>query len=56
MNFNGLCQMEIDDFDIFKNQLWCDLWGDENKELVKSAVTTAVKGQATEFSAFLYHC
>lgn len=52
MNFNGLCQMEIDDFTLFKGQLWWDLWGKENEELVKQAVQVALKGEATEFSAF----
>jgi PAS domain S-box-containing protein len=52
MNFNGLCQLEIDDFGLFKNQLWWDLWGKENAHLVKDAVNTALKGEATQFSAF----
>lgn len=52
MNFNGLCQMEIDDFSGFKNQFWWDLWGKENEQLVKDAVKKALGGEATEFSAF----
>lgn len=52
MNFNGLCQMEIDDFSMFKNQLWWELWGVENENLVKDAIDIAVRGEATEFSAF----
>lgn len=52
MNFNGLCQMEIDDFGLFKNQLWWDLWGKEHMALVKGAVETALSGQTTEFTAF----
>lgn len=52
MNFNGLCQMEIDDFSPFKNQFWWDLWGRENENLVKQSIATALKGEATEFTAF----
>ena len=52
MNFNGLCQMEIDDFSLFKNQLWWDFWGKENINLVKGAVETALNGQVTDFIAF----
>jgi PAS domain S-box-containing protein len=52
MNFNGLCLMEIDDFSMFKDQLWWDLWGKEHTSLVKSAVETALSGKATEFTAF----
>ena len=52
MNFNGLCQMEIDDFSALRGNLWWDLWGKENEHLVKEAVAKAVKGEATEFSAF----
>ncbi|MEO6670984.1 MAG: PAS domain-containing protein, partial [Ferruginibacter sp.] len=33
MNFNGLCQMEIDDFISFKNKSWWTLWGSENEAL-----------------------
>jgi PAS domain S-box-containing protein len=52
MNFNGLCQMEIEDFSLFKNQVWWELWGEENKNLVKQSVETALQGKASEFSAF----
>lgn len=52
MNYNGLCEMEIDNFDIFKNQLWWDLWGNENKDLVQESVDKALKGEANEFTAF----
>lgn len=51
MNYNGLCQMEIDDFSLFKNQLWWDLWGSDNKDLVEQAVAKALQGEANEFEA-----
>jgi PAS domain S-box-containing protein len=52
MNFNGLCQMEIDDFSDFKNKKWWTLWGAENQDLVKDAVNKALKGQTVQFTAF----
>lgn len=52
MNFNGLCQMEIDDFSVYKNHFWWELWGSENEMLVKDAVRKALTGKATEFSAY----
>ncbi|VXB59403.1 Histidine kinase [Flavobacterium sp. 9AF] len=52
MNFNGMCTMEIDDFSQIKHQYWWNLWGDENKTLVKNAVNKALTGEVTEFSAY----
>lgn len=52
MNFNGLCQMEIDDFSKFKNKQWWNLWGTENEALVKESVKKALAGETAEFTAF----
>jgi PAS domain S-box-containing protein len=52
MNFNGLCQMEIDDFSNFKDRKWSSLWGSENESLVNGSIDRALKGEATKFSAF----
>ncbi|MCY7293141.1 MAG: PAS domain S-box protein, partial [Ferruginibacter sp.] len=52
MNFNGLCQMEIDDFSIFKNKNWWSLWGIENEALVKASINRALKGENATFTAF----
>lgn len=52
MNFNGLCQMEIDDFGKFKYRYWWDLWGEENRDLVRSAVEKAKNGESANFTAF----
>ena len=52
MNFNGMCSMEIDDFNQIKHKYWWNLWGDENKTLVKNAVSKALTGEVTEFSAY----
>lgn len=51
MNFNGLCQMEIDDFSEFKYKKWWQLWGSENEELVKNSIESALKGEIVQFSA-----
>jgi PAS domain S-box-containing protein len=54
MNFNGQCQMEIDDFGKFKNKLWWELWGEENKETVSNAIVEALRGETTQFIAACY--
>ncbi|MGI8493701.1 MAG: hybrid sensor histidine kinase/response regulator, partial [Pyrinomonadaceae bacterium] len=52
MNFNGLCIMEIDDFETFAGKQWSDLWeGEENKAAVK-AVETARNGKTGRFSGY----
>ncbi len=50
MNRNGLCQMEVDDFEILKNTSWSALWG-EHERLAKAALTQALKGNIAQFSA-----
>ena len=52
MNFNGLCQMEIDDFSTVKNTYWWTLWGTENEALVKASIYKALKGVTANFTAF----
>lgn len=52
MNFNGLCQMEIDDFSTIKGCNWCTLWGSENDSLVKGAIDKALTGETVQFTAF----
>jgi PAS domain S-box-containing protein len=51
MNFNGLCQMEIDDFSGLKNKSWWSLWGSENEALVKNSVEKALEGETVQFTA-----
>jgi PAS domain S-box-containing protein len=51
MNINGLCNMEIDDFDTIKNKLWGELWGGENKQTVLDAVDKAMSGEVAQFQA-----
>lgn len=52
MNFNGLCQMEIDDFSEFKNKQWWLLWGPENETLIRESVDNAFNGETVQFTAF----
>ena len=51
MNFNGLCQMEIDDFSTVKNKKWWILWGSENEALVRASIDKALKGETAQFIA-----
>ena len=52
MNTNGLCHMEIDDFNIVKNKPWWELWGQENKPTIDAAVATALAGKIAQFQAY----
>ena len=52
MNFNGLCEMEIDDFSTVENKNWWTLWGNENEALVKESINKAREGEKTKFIAF----
>ncbi|MEX2379778.1 MAG: PAS domain S-box protein, partial [Vicingaceae bacterium] len=52
MNFNGLCQMEIDDFSDYKDKNWWTLWGSVNEDLVKKAINKSLKGETAQFTAF----
>ncbi|MEO6668054.1 MAG: PAS domain S-box protein, partial [Ferruginibacter sp.] len=51
MNFNGLCQMEIDDFISFKNKSWWTLWGSENEALEKASLDKVLTGETAQFTA-----
>lgn len=52
MNTNGLCLMEIEDFDQFIGKKWSDFWLDEENELAYQAVETARKGETAHFEGF----
>lgn len=52
MNANGLCIMEIDDFDDFENKTWADFWKDEEHEKAVLAVETARNGATAHFEGF----
>ncbi len=44
INFNGLCQMEIDDFSKYKNKNWWTIWGTQNEEFVKESLSKPMFG------------
>ena len=48
MNRNGLCAMEIDDFNTIKGAPWATFWSEENRNAIQTAVETARTGR-------LYH-
>ena len=52
MNFNGICQMEIENFDAVKNTAWWQFWGEENKPLIDGALAKALSGNTAKFQAF----
>ncbi len=52
MNQNGQLLNDIDDFSKFKNKYWWNLWGKENRQMIKDAVIKAVKGEKSHFQTF----
>jgi PAS domain S-box-containing protein len=51
MNRNGLCVMEIDDFDEVRGKPWPTLWPDESRQLVRDAMESASRGGLGHFIA-----
>ncbi|MBN9050406.1 MAG: PAS domain-containing protein [Rhizobiales bacterium] len=51
MNADGLCAMEIDDFSLFHNKPWPELWPEPLRPLVRSAVAAALAGKVGHFIA-----
>lgn len=51
MNANGVCLMEIDDFDALRGLAWSELWPAEQRALVTAAVARAASGEVARFSA-----
>lgn len=52
MNNNGLCIMEIDNFEDFVGKQWIDFWQGEENELAYQAVETARQGISSNFEGF----
>lgn len=52
MNVNGCNLMEIDDFNFVKHKKWTDLWPQEAKPAVQTAVDKAMNGENHHFQAF----
>ncbi len=51
MNANGLCLMEIDDFNPLKGQTWSLFWPEETRTQVADAVNRAAEGVVARFTA-----
>lgn len=52
MNSNGLCAMEVDDFDLVRGQLWQSFWPESARALVIDALPAAASGEIVRFDAF----
>ena len=52
MNRNGRGIMEVDDFTAIAGKSWDELWPEESREKVRTAITAAQAGSATRFEAF----
>ncbi len=52
MNSNGLCLLEIDDFETVKNKYWWNIWGEQNHQIAKDAVKKAQSGEKVQFQIF----
>ncbi|MDQ1154429.1 PAS domain-containing protein [Brevundimonas sp. SORGH_AS_0993] len=51
MDVDGLCLMQIDDFDEVKGRPWAELWPSESRHLVHGAVARAAAGRVARFNA-----
>ncbi len=52
MNQNGVCLLEIDDFEPFRNKNWSDIWEEKDQHLINDAVESARHGETARFQAF----
>lgn len=51
MNANGVCLMEIDDFEALRGQPWTSLWPEAEREAIQAAVAQANGGRGSKFVA-----
>lgn len=49
LNGPGMCQMEIDDFNLFRGKDWWSLWPQEMVETVRNSVERARAGETSSF-------
>ena len=52
MNSNGMCAMEIDDFETVRGAGWANLWPVETRSQVIDALPAAANGDVVRFDAF----
>jgi two-component sensor histidine kinase len=51
MNLNGICLLEIDDFEQFRGRSWTDMWPEQARATVANAVCSASEGKGATFIA-----
>lgn len=51
MNANGICLLEIDDFEQFRGRSWLDMWPEQARATVANAVSSASEGKGANFRA-----
>ena len=52
MNRNGMCAMEVDDFDALRGAPWPSLWPEETRDRIASSLRTAASGRVDRFEAY----
>lgn len=52
INSNGCKLLEVDDFCDVKNRYWWDMWGEDNKQIVKESLKKSLAGGTAHFEAF----
>ncbi|WP_462251125.1 PAS domain-containing protein, partial [Ferruginibacter sp.] len=52
MNSNGICLLELDDFEQVQNTYWWDMWEPDNRQIIKDAVETAKSGEKIQLQLF----
>ena len=52
MNTNGLCLLEIENFDTVEGQCWQDMWPKENAAVIATAIADAKSGRIGRFAGF----
>lgn len=52
MNSNGLCAMEIDDFEQTRGQQWSALWPQDARQTILDALPAAAAGNVVRFDAY----
>ena len=52
MNGNGLCAMEIDDFEAVRGRPWSSMWPDEASQAINASFGPAAAGETVRFNAY----
>ncbi len=52
VNANGICSLEIDNFDVVSGTQWCELWPAGSQTKIHESIAAALDGRASRFEAF----